>query len=132
MSFLLDTNICSAHFRKPGKLDHRFVQYSGQLFIPTIVLGELLAWYHHRSVPKLLQFIYDDLLSDVWVLSFDETCAEFYGEVRGQLLKKGIAIKEADLMIASVALAYDFTLVTHNTADFVNISGLRLDDWLIP
>ena len=33
-------------------------------------------------------------------------------------------------MIASVALVYDLTLVTHNTVDFRNIPGLRLNDWL--
>jgi tRNA(fMet)-specific endonuclease VapC len=38
----------------------------------------------------------------------------------------------ADLMIASVALVHNLTLVTHNTADFQNIPGLRLDDWLKP
>ena len=37
-----------------------------------------------------------------------------------------------DLMIASVALVYDVTLVTHNTADFENVPGLRLEDWLSP
>jgi tRNA(fMet)-specific endonuclease VapC len=37
-----------------------------------------------------------------------------------------------DLLIASVALVHDLTLVTHNTADYQNIPGLRLDDWLIP
>ncbi len=34
MSFLLDTNICSAHFRRPAGLSHQFIQYSGRLFIP--------------------------------------------------------------------------------------------------
>ena len=37
-----------------------------------------------------------------------------------------------DLMIGSVALFHNLTLVTHNTADFQNIPGLRLDDWLTP
>jgi len=35
-------------------------------------------------------------------------------------------------MIASVALAHDLTLVTHNTADFQRIPCLRLVDWLMP
>jgi predicted nucleic acid-binding protein len=35
-------------------------------------------------------------------------------------------------MIASVALLYDFTLVTHNLANFHRIPGLRLADWLTP
>ena len=29
MSFLLDTNILSNHFRRPSGLAHRFFQYSG-------------------------------------------------------------------------------------------------------
>ena len=34
MSHLLDTNICAAHFRRPGGLAHRFIQYGGGLFVP--------------------------------------------------------------------------------------------------
>jgi predicted nucleic acid-binding protein len=35
-------------------------------------------------------------------------------------------------MIASAAIVHDLTLVTHNTADYIQIPGLRLDDWLTP
>ncbi len=35
-------------------------------------------------------------------------------------------------MIAAVALVHNLTLVTHSTADYQNVSGLRLDDWLTP
>jgi tRNA(fMet)-specific endonuclease VapC len=63
-------------------------------------------------------------------LIFDSTCAEKFGQVRGTLLKKGVSIPTVDLMIASAALVHNLTLVTHNTADFQNIPGLRLDDWL--
>jgi tRNA(fMet)-specific endonuclease VapC len=37
-----------------------------------------------------------------------------------------------DLLIASVALAHDLTLVTHNTGHFQEMPGLRLEDWLTP
>jgi tRNA(fMet)-specific endonuclease VapC len=40
MNFLLDTDTCSAHMRRPAQLAHRFIQYSGGLAIPTIVLAE--------------------------------------------------------------------------------------------
>ena len=36
MSFLLDSDICSAHLRRPGSLFHRFVQHTGRLWISTI------------------------------------------------------------------------------------------------
>ncbi len=133
MSFLLDTNICSAHFRRPAGLAHRFMQYSGRLFVPTIVLGELFAWAYRRDDPKpLLKFIKGDLLLDVAVLDFDSSCAEEYGRRRGQLLRQGMPVGEPDVMIAAVALVHGLTLVTHNTVDFQHIPGLRLDDWLAP
>jgi len=66
------------------------------------------------------------------VLDFDAACAERFGKERGTLLKQGISVSRMDMMIASVALLHNLTLVTHNTADYQNIPGLRLDDWLTP
>jgi tRNA(fMet)-specific endonuclease VapC len=132
MSFLIDTDTCSAHMRRPGQLAHRFIQYMGRLAIPTIVLGELYAGaYKHPNPPQLLILI-QGLLQEVSVLDFDAACAERFGQVRGSLLRLGISVSRLDLMIASVALVHNLTLVTHNTKDFQNIPGLRLDDWLTP
>jgi tRNA(fMet)-specific endonuclease VapC len=132
MNHLLDTNICAAHFRRPAGLAHRFFQYGGGLFVPTVVLGELYAGAYHLPNPvPLLQQI-TDLLQDVQVLDFNHASAEQFGKVRGGLLQKGISVPTADLMIAAVALVHNLTLVTNNTADFQNIPGLRLDDWLTP
>jgi predicted nucleic acid-binding protein len=85
MSHLLDTDICSAHFRRPSGLAHRFFQYGGGLYVSTVVLGELYSGAHHASDPALLKKI-ADLLIDVHVLDFDRKCAERFGKVRGSLL----------------------------------------------
>lgn len=47
-----------------------------------------------------------------------------------RLVRQGISVPALDLMIGSVALVHDLTLATHNTADFQNIPGIRLEDWL--
>jgi tRNA(fMet)-specific endonuclease VapC len=133
MSFLLDTDTCSAHLKRPAGLMHRFVQHSGGLYLPTVVLGELYAWAYHRQNPTpVIQSIENDLLPDVHVLDFDQNCAREFGRVRGQLLQKGLPVSRVDLMIAAVALVHNLTVVTHNTWDYRNIPGLRLDDWLVP
>ncbi len=72
------------------------------------------------------------LLPDVTVLDFDSDCAKQFGRVRGESLQQGVSISRVDLLIASVALAHNLTLVTHNTVDYRNIPGLRLEDWLTP
>ena len=133
MSYLLDTNICSAHLKRPGGLAHRMLQYSGRLYTSTVVLGELLAWAYRRTNPaSLLQQIEAELLSDVLVLDYDRACAERFGQVRGTLLQQGVSVNTADLMIAAVALAHNLVLVTNNTKDFRNIPGLTLQNWLTP
>jgi tRNA(fMet)-specific endonuclease VapC len=133
MSFLLDTDTCTAHLKRPSGLMHRFVQHSGGLYIPTIVLGELYVWAYHRPNPtSVIQRIENDLLPDVGVLVFDSDCAKEFGRVRGLLLQQGISVSKMDMLIASVALVHNLTMVTHNTKDYQNIPGLRLDDWLTP
>jgi tRNA(fMet)-specific endonuclease VapC len=130
MSFLLDTDICSAHMRRPGGLAHRFIQHSGRLFLSTVSLAELYSGAYRVTQSGPLLDAIGDLLADVVVLAFDARCAQQFGQIRGHLLKQGIAIPTADLMIASTAIAQDLTLVTHNASDYRHIFGLRLEDWL--
>src|SRR5437870_6273247 len=106
MSFLLDTDICSAHVRRPAGLAHRFVQHGGRVFVPTLVVAELYAGaYYIRQGKRLLTGI-ADLLQDVAVLPFDLVCAERFGRVRGTLLRIGRSVPVVDLLIASVALVH--------------------------
>jgi tRNA(fMet)-specific endonuclease VapC len=132
MNFLLDTDTCSAHMRRPARLAHRFVQHIGQLAISSVTLAELFAGaYKHSQVNRLLVLI-ADLRQEVQMIDFDEACAQTFGRMRGTLSRRGISVPTADLMIASAALVHDLTLVTHNVADYRNVPGLRLVDWLTP
>lgn len=112
---------------------HRFIQYSGRLYIPTIAVGELYTWAHLRPDPLgFAARIEIDLLPDLIVLDYDIYCGREFGRVRGELLRQGITVSRLDLQIAAVALVHDLTLVTNNTRDFENIPGLTLEDWLTP
>lgn len=132
MSFLLDINIVSAHFKRPTRLVHRFMQHSGQMAIPTVVLGELYDWAYRRNDPTPILESIRLLIETVEVLDFDPECAEQFGRLRASLSQDGSRIDSIDLMIASVALTHDLTLVTNNTVHFTPIRGLRLVDWLTP
>jgi predicted nucleic acid-binding protein len=57
--------------RRPAGLAHRFIQFTGQLAIPTVVLAELYAGaYKHPHASRLLGLI-GDLRQEVQVLDFD-------------------------------------------------------------
>ena len=118
--------------RRPAGLAHRFFQYSGRLWVPTVVLAELYAGAFLLDDPTKILAGINDLLQDLGVLPFDEACAEQFGRLRGELKRRGVGTGPIDLQIAAVALIHDLTLVTNNTADFQNIPGLRLEDWLTP
>ncbi len=49
MSFLVDTDICSAHMKGNTRVYGRFIQYGGRLHISAVTLGELLAWAGRAS-----------------------------------------------------------------------------------
>ena len=132
MDFALDTDTCSAYMKRPAGLAHRFIQYSGRLAIASVVMAELRAGAHLRPDPTRLLGKIDDLLIDVAVLDFDAACADAYGRLRGETSRLGATVAPLDLMIAAVAIVHDRTLVTHNTAHFARIPGLRLADWLSP
>ena len=73
-----------------------------------------------------------DLLRDLTVLPVTLEVARKFGEVRAGLLDQGLSTPEMDLLIASTALVHGLTIVTHNVADYTNVPGLTVVDWLIP
>ena len=64
------------------------------------------------------------------ILHFDHVCAEVFGQLRSLLERKGQRLDDLDLMIASIALRHDLTLVTGNTRHFSRVPGLRVENWL--
>jgi predicted nucleic acid-binding protein len=131
MSFLLDTDTCSAHL-KSGALTHRLIQYAGRLHISAITLAELYTWALRAKVaPRRLQGVLD-LLSDLAVVDFTPDVARRFGEVQASLLDKGQRAPQLDLLIAATALVHGLTVVTHNQRHFLIVPGLSVEDWLVP
>ena len=67
------------------------------------------------------------MLATFQVVAFDRGAAEHHARLRYPLRRRPIG--ERDLLIASIALAYDLTLVTHDAAEFSRVPRLRVDDW---
>jgi tRNA(fMet)-specific endonuclease VapC len=73
-----------------------------------------------------------DFLKAVMVLEVTLLVAEKFGEIRADLLDRGLLVGEMDLLNAATALVHNLTLVTHNVQDYANIPGLTVDDWMVP
>jgi predicted nucleic acid-binding protein len=130
VSFIIDTDICSAHLKQGGKVSNRFLQYTGGLHISTITLAELSTWALRADAPPKRLQVLQEMLSDVKILEVTIDVAEKFGQLQASLLDAGKPAPAMDLLIAATALVHDLTLVTHNAKDYVNISDLRIVDWL--
>jgi tRNA(fMet)-specific endonuclease VapC len=132
VSFVLDTDICSAYLKGDGRVQGRFIQYGGRLSISVATLGELYTWtLRANASPRRTQGLVD-LLRDVVVLDATPAVARKLGEVEAPLLDRGIVVSEFDLLIAATALVHGYNLVTHNVSDFQHVPGLNVLDWLQP
>jgi tRNA(fMet)-specific endonuclease VapC len=132
VSFLLDTDTCSAYLKNHPVVSNRFVQYGGRLHLSTVTLGELFTWARRaKASPKRLQGVLD-LLNVVQVLSIDDLVAQKFGEIRALRLDAGLAAPPMDMMNAATALVHNLTVVTHNVADYANVPGLTVVDWTVP
>jgi tRNA(fMet)-specific endonuclease VapC len=60
------------------------------------------------------------------ILEFDEQAAQVFQRLRKEYPRLG----KMDLKIASVTLVNQAVLLTRNSADFGQISGLSIEDWI--
>jgi tRNA(fMet)-specific endonuclease VapC len=130
MSFLVDTDICSAHLKGVGAVTGRFLQYTGRLHVSVVSAGELYTWALRGGAALRRLAGLQEFLADVIVLDADAAIAERFGRLRASLLDKGHRAPPMDLWIAATAIEHGLTLVTHNTVDFEAIPNLALADWL--
>jgi tRNA(fMet)-specific endonuclease VapC len=132
MSYLLDTDICSAHLRFNRGVTQRFMQYGGRLHVSVVTVAELYTWACRAKAPPQRRHGVADMLADMTVIGIDEPIARRFGELQASFRDAGHPAPELDLFIGATALIHGLTLVTHNSRDYANVPGLSLDDWLVP
>jgi tRNA(fMet)-specific endonuclease VapC len=135
MTYLLDTNVWVALLRQSSaavSTRFRAEAPSGQIHSCSIVLAELRHGARRSAKPAANRVEVDYLLAPFPCLPFDEVAADIYSAIRHQLESTGRMIGPLDMLIAAIAIANDCTLITHNTSEFRNVSGLALEDWQIP
>lgn len=122
MRYLLDSNIIIFLVTNG---DERVVRRAaecdeGDIVTSSIALAEV-AYGSSNDRPPVFERL-RAFVEEVPVLNFDYKAAITYST---------LPFKRAsfDRLIAAHALSHDLTLVTHNTRDFVDIPGLRVENW---
>ncbi len=94
-----------------------------------ITACELFKGVFRSSRPKENLAIVGGMLKTLRVLDFNLRSSRIAGELIEKLRKTGDQIGEMDVLIASIAIANDETLVTRNLGHFKRIKDLRLELW---
>lgn len=131
MKYLLDTNICIALLKNNEEsLKEKLISYSPiEILLCSVVKAELIYGARKSTCVEqnlnLLGVFFNQFVS----LPFDDKAAEFYGVNRTILKNQGKPVGENDLLISSIALARDLTVVTRNKTEFSRIPALKIETW---
>jgi tRNA(fMet)-specific endonuclease VapC len=129
---LLDTNTCIYFLNRASEgIIKRFKELSpSHIKLPSITVAELYygaekSRFKSRNLERVKRFV-----STFEIISFDEKACTTYAKIRYSLERSGTTVGPMDLLIASIGLAYSFTVVTNNVKEFTRIEGLKLENWL--
>ena len=129
--YLLDTNIISDLIRHPaGKAAQRIAEKGESAVCTSIVVACELRFGARKKGSALLTARVEEILSVIEVLALDADADRLYAEIRTELEASGAPIGPNDLLIAAQALALGLTMVTANSAEFLRIPGLPVENWL--
>ena len=71
----------------------------------------------------------EKFLDNIDIEPFCQGSAYIFAEKKALLKKQGNIVADLDLMIASIAMYHQRTLVTNNTKHFARINGLMIENW---
>ncbi len=131
MTYFLDTDICIYLLQGRFPVLKKILQNHDprHIKIPAIVKAELSVGVEKSLNPKLALKNTELFLEPFEIVPFDDGCVKTYVYVRCFLEKKEMSIGAHDLLIASVVIAYQGVLVTHNMKEFNRIPDLEIEDW---
>lgn len=135
MLHMLDTGTASYAIKgRSPEVERRLADIQPSLVsISVITRAELLYGLKRLPASHPLHLAVRQFFRIVRVLPWDAEAADFYAEIRHQLVLLGQPIGEMDMMIAAHALAVGAVLVTNNTKHFERINApLMLVNWTQP
>jgi tRNA(fMet)-specific endonuclease VapC len=125
---ILDTNIVIGLFANDSSIIQKIKSFSGNIFISSIVLGELFYGAEQSTRKEENRKKIEELAEASLVLECDLDTARSYGQVKSYLKAKGSPIPENDIWIAALAVQHQLILVTRDK-HFNSIETISIEAW---
>jgi tRNA(fMet)-specific endonuclease VapC len=123
----VDTNAVIA-YREGIDIVCALMDGADTIFLPAIVLGELIYGAVNSAQPQKNEQAVRQFLTHTVLVPIDESIAFRYATIRLELKKTGYPIPENDLWIAATCLELDIPLLTMD-GHFDYIQDLRVINW---
>jgi tRNA(fMet)-specific endonuclease VapC len=130
LAYLIDTNIAIHARDGTDAVLAKLAEHDGEVLLSALSLAELQRGvYRDPSLTAIRHARLEVLLRGLPVLPFDASAAVAYGRI---IARCGWARRrDYDRMIAAHAISSRSILVTNNLADFSDIPGLSLENWVL-
>lgn len=127
MKYLVDTDWIIDHLNGIETVTKKLEKFAALgLYTSIISVAELYEGvYGSRNYEASLRSL-ETFLEGITVLSIDEEICKIFGRERNKLRKQGNIIGDFDLMIASICLKFNLTLLTNNRAHFERTISLKI------
>ena len=131
MKYLLDTDTLIFWLKGNQTIEQKALSISlGNIGYSIISHAELyFGAYNSEQITKNLMAI-EIVKQKLTLIDFNIHAAQLFGKIKADLKQQGNIIMDADIMIASIALSNDLTLVTNNIKHFERIAELKIENWL--
>lgn len=132
MSYLIDTNICVHFLRGNFRIDEIFKKVGlKNCYISEITVFELRFGAENSSDKSKSHKAVDVFVKGLQILPI-YNIVDKYAEEKVRLRKIGKPINdEFDLLIGVTAIAYNMILITENSKDFMNLSEIKIENWVV-
>lgn len=131
MTYILDTDILIYFLKGEARVVRKMLHTESEAVHTTIISHSELFFgaYHSAHIEKNLKKI-SQFLNNISIMPYDEEASSLFGQLKAKLKIKGKLIADMDLMIASICLSQNATLVTNNTKHFEKVPHLKHTNWL--
>jgi tRNA(fMet)-specific endonuclease VapC len=129
MKYLLDTDIASYYLRGKNNLLAIFQEKGFQnIRISRVTVAELEVLAHRNPSSKINFSSIDKFAKQVGVLEVDSNIWKGFSKLKADVLNRGIAKGDIDILIASIANQNGMIVVTNNTSHFSDLS--QVENWI--
>lgn len=114
-----------------AELENQLYEKNEQLTTTAPTVVEIIRGLHLKNIARKVneEEKIEELFSSIEILTLDKESAKEAGKIHANLINKGEDIGLADVMIASICIQNNETLLTRNKKHFEKIEELKIETY---